>query len=189
MKGMTMFCGKTEMPVPRSKIPCQQANQLLLSTLGGEMRRHDEDIICDKTYTLAWLQEFSPLDFESYCARGEDFRRHLSRTVLQILELNNVWQTGYENKEEWGGVFPVHLRLRHRKCKHVTIDIMSPGSESPFWHGLMWLNPDHTGLYFWNSDMLATEAICSLLQRISEFVRNGHTPGDIAGVLRRGGVT
>ncbi len=82
----------------------------------------------------------------------------------------------------------MHLRLMHRKCRHVTIDILSPGDESPFWHGLMWLNPGHTGLYFWNSEHLATDVIAVLLQRIDDMVREGYSPGDISCDLRRGGI-
>jgi len=79
--------------------------------------------------------------------------------------------------------------MTHRKCRHVTIDILSPSGESPFWHGLIWLNPDHTGLYFWNSEKLATDVIGELLLRIDEMVRAGYAPGDIASVLRRGGIS
>lgn len=155
---------------------------------GGCMRSHSGEMTRDEAFTLTRLQAFSPCDYESYRARGEEFRQRLNGAVMHALNLSDVWHADCESRGEWGGVFPVHLRLTHRKCKHVTIDILSPGSESPFWHGLMWLNPDHTGLYFWNSEDLAVEAIGALLQRIDEMVNAGYVAGDIACILRRGGV-
>lgn len=56
------------------------------------------------------------------------------------------WVTDCDYREEWGGVFPVHLRLTHRKNRLVTLDILSAAEESQFWHGLIWITPNHTGL-------------------------------------------
>lgn len=131
-----------------------------MSSRIGEMTR-------DESLTLARLQTFSAYDYESYRARGEEFRQRLTGAVMHALNLSDIWRIDCEIRGEWGGVFPVHLRLTHRKCRHVTIDILSPGGESPFWHGLMWLNPDHTGLYFWNSEVLSTDIIGTLMQRIN----------------------
>lgn len=140
---------------------------------GGNMSQRSGEMTRDESFTLARLQQFSLFDYESYCARGEEFRHRLSGAVLHALKLPDVWRTDCESRAEWGGVFPVHLRLIHRKNKHVVIDILSPGGESPFWHGLMWLNPDHTGLYFWNSELLEIETIGQLLKRIDAMVRAG----------------
>lgn len=155
---------------------------------GGYMSSDSGEMTRDEVFTLTRLQAFSPCDYESYRARGEEFRQRLSGAVMHALNLSDVWRTDCEIRGEWGGVFPVHLRLTHRRCKHVTIDILSPGGESPFWHGLMWLNPDHTGLYFWNSEQLATDVIGELLLRIDGMVNAGYVAGDIAGILRRGGI-
>lgn len=108
---------------------------------------------------------------------------------MHALNLSHVWRKDCENRGEWGGVFPVHLRLTHNKCKHVTIDILSPSGESPFWHGLIWLDPDHTGLYFWNSEQLASDIIGDLLNRIDEMVLEGCAPGEIAAFVRREGIS
>ncbi|WP_052259262.1 conjugation system SOS inhibitor PsiB family protein [Pantoea agglomerans] len=155
---------------------------------GGDMSSHSGEMTRDEPLTLARLRALSPCEYESYCARGEEFRQRMTGAVLHALKPGDAWRTDCETRGEWGGVFPVHLRLTHRKCRHVTLDILSPGGESPFWHGLMWLNPDHTGLYFWNSEQLATDIIRELLQRIDEMVRAGYTAGQIAVVLRRGGI-
>jgi len=155
---------------------------------GGYICSHYGEMIRDETLTLARLQQFLPCDYETYCSRGEEYRHRLSCVVLHALMLSDIWRTGCESRGEWGGVFPVHLRLTHRECKQLTIDILSPSDESPFWHGLIWLNPDHTGLYFWNSEHLATDIIGEQLHRIDGMVRAGHGPGDIAGILRNGGI-
>ncbi|WP_182057615.1 conjugation system SOS inhibitor PsiB family protein [Pantoea sp. ME81] len=147
------------------------------------------EMTTDEPFTHSRLQQFTADDFESYRARGEAFRHRLSGAVLNALKLGDIWRTDCESRGEWGGIFPVHLRLTHRRCKHLTIDILSPGNGSPFWHGLMWLNPDHTGLYFWNSELLAADVIGGLLQNIDEMVSAGHKAGDIAAMLRGRGVS
>jgi len=69
----------------------------------------------------------------------------------------------------------------------VTLDILSPGSESPFWHGLIWINPDHTGLYVLNTEQFEPESIGRLLTRIEEMVSAGIRPAEIVAVLGRKG--
>lgn len=173
----------------RENIRCSKQTRYYGRLPGGYMSNHSGEMTRDEAFTLARLQALSPCEYESYCARGEEFRRRISGAVLHVLNPGDDWRTDCESRGEWGGVFPVHLRLTHRKCRHVIIDILSPGGESPFWHGLMWLNPNHTGLYFWNSEQLATEVIGKLLQRVSEMVRAGHAAGEIAGTLRREGIS
>lgn len=172
----------------RESIHCGKQTRYYGRLPGGYKSNHCGEMTLDETFTLARLQALSPCEYESYCSRGEEFRRRITNAVLNALKLSDVWRTDFESRGKWGGVFPVHLRLTHRKCKHLRIDILSPGDESPFWHGLMWLNPDHTGLYFWNSENLATDVIGELLLGIDAMVRSGHTPVDIAGVLRRVGI-
>nr|WP_240154193.1 conjugation system SOS inhibitor PsiB family protein [Pantoea communis] len=118
-------------------------------------------------------------------ARGEEYRHRLSGAVLNALKLSDAWRNDCEGRGEWGGVFPVHLRLTHRKCKHLTIDILSPGDESPFWHGLIWINPDHTGLYILNAEKFEPAMIRQMLIRIEGLVSAGIKPAEIAGLLGR----
>lgn len=138
--------------------------------------------------TLSRLLAFTPEDYEAYRARGKTHRHRLCCAVLNALNPGQVWRTDEEIREEWGGVFPVHLRLTHRNCRHVQVDILSPGRESPFWHGLMWLTPDHTGLYFWNDDKFDPLVVRTLLQEIDDKVRDGVKPADIVSLMRREGV-
>lgn len=141
----------------------------------------------DDQFTLSCLQNFQPEDFEEYRNRGEEFRLRMSGAVLKALNISDEWDVDCENRCEWGGFFPVHLRLTHTRGEYVTLDILSPSKESPFWHGLIWINTDHTGLYFWNAERLEPETICPLLSRVDELVNKGITgPGDVAAILRQG---
>ena len=97
---------------------------------GSYMSSHSGEMTRDEAFTLTRLQAFSPSDYESYRSRGEEFRQRLSGAVKHALNLSDVWRADCEICGEWGGVFPVHLRLTHRRSKHVTIDILSPGGES-----------------------------------------------------------
>lgn len=153
---------------------------------GGDMSSQSGEMTRDEPLTLGRLRAISPCGYESYCARSEEFRQRMTGAILHALKPGDAWRMDCESRSEWGGIFPVHLRLTHRKCKGVTIDILSPGGESPLWHGLMWLVPDHTRFYFWNSELFDPKVIGKLLLRIDEMVRSGSMPGDIAGVIRRG---
>lgn len=141
----------------------------------------------DEIVTLQRLKTFTPADFEAYSARGEEFRRRLCGAVLNALSLSKLWLTDCECRGEWGGVFPVHLRLTHRKNHRVTIDILSPGSESPFWHGLIWAMPDQTGLYILNTERFEPKMIGKLLKRMEEMVSARISPAEIVAVLGRKG--
>ena len=151
-----------------------------MSSHSGKMNR-------DEAFTLTRLQAFSACDYKSYRARGEEFRQRLCGAVMHELNLSDVWRTDCEIRGEWGGVFPVHLRLTHRRVKHVTIDILSPGSESPFWHALIWVTPDHTGLYILNTEQFEPEKIGRQLARVEEMVLVGITPAEIVTILGRRG--
>lgn len=153
------------------------------------MSNHSGEMNQDETFTLARLQALSPWEYESYCARGEEYRHRISGAIVHVIKPGDDWRADCESRGEWGGVFPVHPRLTHRKCRHFMIDILSPGEESPFWHGLMWMNPDHTGLYFWNSEQMASEVIPGLLQNIDSMINAGYASCDIADVLRRRGIS
>lgn len=139
----------------------------------------------DESVRLQHLQAFSPGDFEAYCARGEEYRRRLSGAVMSALPLSHAWIIDCECRGEWGGVFPVHLRLTLRKNRRVTLDILSPGSESPFWHGLIRLNPNHTGIYILNDGNFEPEHIVQVLARVEEMTVLGITPAEIVAILGR----
>lgn len=141
----------------------------------------------DECVTLQHLQAFSPGDFEAYCARGEEYRRRLSGAVMNALPLSHAWVTDCECRGEWGGVFPIHLRLTLRKNRRVTLDILSPGGESPFWHGLIWATPDSTGLYVLNVEGFEPKLFGRLLARIETMVAMGITPAEIVAVLSKKG--
>lgn len=154
---------------------------------GGNRSCCGSELTRDERVTLQRLKAFSPCDFEAYRARGEEFRRRLCGTVLHALPVSDAWLADCETRGEWGGVFPVHLRFTHRKNSHVTLDILSPGCESPFWHGLIWIIPDHTGLYVLNTEQFEPESIGRLLMRVEEMVSARITPAEIVAILGRKG--
>jgi len=156
---------------------------------GGHRSCCGSELTRDESVTLQRLKAFTPGDFEAYSARGEEFRRRLCGVVLHALQVSGAWLADCECRGEWGGVFPVHLRFTHRKNRHVTLDILSPGNESPFWHGLIWINPDHTGLYVLNTEQFEPAAIGALLTRVEEMVSAGVAPAEIAGLLGRKGIS
>jgi len=85
-------------------------------------------------------------------------------------------------------VFPVHLRLTHLKNPLVTFDILTSGSESPFWHGLIiWINPEHAGLYVLNTEQFEPNTIGQQLTRIEEIVSADITPAEIVAVMGKKG--
>lgn len=153
----------------------------------GYQSSRDSELTRDDDATLQRLREFSPDDFEAFSIRGEEYRRHLCSQVLKVLPISKAWSTDYECAAEWGGVFPVHLRLTHRKKRHITLDILSPGSESPFWHCLIWVIPGHTGLYILNTEQFEPQAIGQLLMRVEEMLSAGIVPADIVAQLGRKG--
>jgi hypothetical protein len=61
---------------------------------GGNFSRSSSEMTRDETFTLARLQQFPPCDYESYAARGEEFRHRLSSAVLNALKLSDIWHTG-----------------------------------------------------------------------------------------------
>jgi hypothetical protein len=61
----------------------------------------------------------------------------------------------------------------------VTIDIMSPESDSPLWHGLIWAIPDHTRLYILNIECFELHRIGELLVRVEEMVSARIAPAEI----------
>ena len=151
--------------------------------------RSCSELTRDESVTLQRLKAFTPGDFEAYSARGEEFRRRLCGVVLHVLQVSGAWLADCECRGEWGGVFPVHLRFTYRKNRQVTLDILSPGNESPFWHGLIWINPDHTGLYVLNTEQFDPAAIGALLTCVEEMVSAGIPPAEIAGLLGRKGIS
>jgi len=60
---------------------------------GGYMSNQCSEMTRDETITLARLHKFLPCDYESYRARGEEFRHRLSGAVLHALKLSMAFTT------------------------------------------------------------------------------------------------
>lgn len=84
----------------------------------------------EEKFTLLKLQAFTSTDFEQYRERGEGFRQTLSSAVIACLLLPEVWGVDCEFRQEWGGEYPVHLRLNCKMAPTIPIEIVSPSHES-----------------------------------------------------------
>ena len=80
----------------------------------------------EEKFTLLKLQAFTSTDFEQYRERGEGFRQTLSSAVIACLLLPKGGVVGCEFHQEWGGVYPVHLRLAIQSAPTIKIEIISP---------------------------------------------------------------
>lgn len=87
----------------------------------------------EEKITLNTLQAFTACDFEAYRDRGETFRQRLTGAVLNALQLPDCWRTDCEMRGEWGGAYPVHLRLTRTDAAGLAVELVSPSATSPLW--------------------------------------------------------
>jgi hypothetical protein len=91
----------------------------------------------EEKFTLNTLQTFTGCDFEAYRDRGEAFRQRMSGAVLSALKLPESWRTDCEMRGEWGGAYPVHLRLTRSDVRGLAVELVSPSAGSPLWYALI----------------------------------------------------
>jgi hypothetical protein len=142
----------------------------------------------EEKFTLAKLQAFTASDFEQYRDRGDDARLRLTNAVITALSLPQCWQVDCEQRREWGGLHPVHLRLSHPSAPQVLIEIISPCHESPYWYGRLWFNDGGSVAWFYSADSFDPEAIRAMMNRLDEYIRAGYIEANaLAVALRMGG--
>lgn len=142
----------------------------------------------EEKFTLNTLQAFTACDFEAYRDRGETFRQRLTGAVLNALELPDYWRTDCEMRGEWGGAYPVHLRLTRTDAAGLAVELVSPSATSPLWS--MVLNDIRTRssvrlcVSYWFEPVV----ISATLKKITEYTRAGFTgAGEMVTALRMGG--
>lgn len=144
----------------------------------------------EEKFTLAKLQAFTSTDFEQYRDRGDDARLRLSNAVISALSLPACWQVDCEQRQEWGGVHPVHLRLSHQSSPQVPIDITSPCHDSPYWYGRLWFEGGECVAWFYSAEAFSPEAIKGMMEKVGEYICAGYTQANaLAVALRMGGQT
>lgn len=142
----------------------------------------------EEKITLNTLQAFTACDFEAYRDRGETFRQRLTGAVLNALQLPDCWRTDCEMRGEWGGAYPVHLRLTRTDAAGLAVELVSPSATSPLWS--MVLNDIRTRssvrlcVSYWFEPVV----ISATLKKITEYTRAGFTgAGEMVTALRMGG--
>lgn len=85
-----------------------------------------------KIINTAVLATRIPCELEDYRAGGENVRRSLTHAVMHDLNAPPGWTMNGEYRGEFGGFFPVQVRLstEHEKFQ---VAICSPGEVSPAW--------------------------------------------------------
>lgn len=142
----------------------------------------------EEKFTLLKLQAFTSTDFEQYRERGEGFRQTLSSAVIACLLLPEVWGVDCEFRQEWGGEYPVHLRLNSRMAPTIPIEIVSPSHESPYWYGRLWFEGGESVAWFYSDDRFEPDAIRGMLDILAEYIHAGYTQAnELAVALRMGG--
>ncbi|HEN3637291.1 conjugation system SOS inhibitor PsiB [Yersinia enterocolitica] len=142
----------------------------------------------EKEFTLLKLQAFTSTDFEQYRERGEEFRQTLSSAVITCLSLPEVWGVDCEFRQEWGGEFPVHLRLNCKMAPTIPIEIVSPCHESSYWYGRLWFEGGESVAWFYSDDRFEPDAIRGMLDILAEYINAGYTQAnELAVALRMGG--
>jgi hypothetical protein len=142
----------------------------------------------EEKFTLNTLQTFTGCDFEAYRDRGEAFRQRMSGAVLNALELPGSWRTDCEMRGEWGGAFPVHLRLTRPDVDGLAIELVSPSSGSPVWCAFIDDARTQARERLSVSYQFDPDGLRAKLLKITEYTRAGFTgAGELIAALRMGG--
>ncbi|WP_052206241.1 conjugation system SOS inhibitor PsiB family protein [Pantoea rodasii] len=139
-------------------------------------------------FTLNTLQTFTGCDFEAYRHRGEAFRQRLSGAVLNALQLPDSWRTDCEMRSEWGGAYPVHLRLTRADVAGLVVELVSPSSDSPLWCAVLTDLRTRSRVSLNVSYRFEPATLRTRLEKIAEYTRAGFTgAGELVAALRMGG--
>ncbi|PVZ84158.1 hypothetical protein C9426_23910 [Serratia sp. S1B] len=142
----------------------------------------------EEKFTLLKLQAFTTTELEQYRERGEEARLRLSSAVIRELELPDYWSVDCEQRQEWCGVHPVHLRLSHQSAPEILIDILSPCNDSPYWYCRLWFERAKSVAWFYSAENFDPEAIRDMFRHLDEYIRAGFTgANELAAALRLGG--
>ncbi|MFT2798937.1 conjugation system SOS inhibitor PsiB [Serratia sp. N21D137] len=144
----------------------------------------------EEKFTLSKLQSFTATDFEQYRDRGDEARLRLSSAVITALSLPECWQVDCEQRQEWGGLHPVHLRMSHQSAPQLQFEITGPCNDSPYWYGRLWFDGGECAAWFYSAEAFTPEAINGMMAKVDEYIRAGYTEANkLAVALRMGGNT
>ncbi|WP_052130864.1 conjugation system SOS inhibitor PsiB family protein [Erwinia typographi] len=141
----------------------------------------------DEVFTLEGFLRLSAAEFDEYRDRGDEFRQRLNSATLRWLAIPDVWNADCEFRQEWGGQWPVHLRLTHPLCAWLTVEVTSPGGENLCW--LLRLCDLRGYCYvLYSQDVFRPDLLRGLLVRIDTYAQAGLTrPAEIQAAMRLSG--
>ena len=109
--------------------------------------------------SLDCINSLYPIEFECYRERGE--RSILIDSILRLINIPNLWLIEKERRSEFGGLYPLHLRLVSSDHSF-SICILSPGFMSLKWR-IVLISDDGTFFRELNSmDVFCPELINDL---------------------------
>lgn len=104
--------------------------------------------------------------------------------VHSALQLPDSWRMDCEMRGEWGGVYPVHLRLTRADAA----GLVSPSGCSPVWCAVVADTRTRCRLRLYVSDRLEPATLQVILSKIAEYTRAGFTgAGELVAAMRMGG--
>lgn len=139
-------------------------------------------------FNLSTLQNLSGCDFEELSEHGENARLRLCGLVHSALQLPDSWHMDCEMRGEWGGVYPVHLKLTRTDAAGLAVELVSPSECSPVWCAIVADTRTRCRLRLYVSDRFDAAALQEKLLKITEYTRAGFTgAGELVAALRMGG--
>ncbi len=108
--------------------------------------------------------------------------------MLNALQLPESWRTDCEMRGEWGGAYPVHLRLTRADAAGLAVELVSPSADSPLWCAMLTDARSMSRVPLSAGYRFEPETLRSMLKKIAEYTRAGFTgAGELVAALRMGG--
>lgn len=108
--------------------------------------------------------------------------------MLNALQLPDSWRTDCEMRIEWGGAYPVHLRLTRADVAGLVVELVSPSSDSPLWCAVLTDLRTRSRVSLNVSYRFEPATLRTRLEKIAEYTRAGFTgAGELVAALRMGG--
>jgi len=145
-------------------------------------------MIRDEQFTLNALQTFSGCDLEELSEYGEAARLRMCGLVHSALKLPDSWRMDCEMRGEWGGAYPIHLRLSQPEMEEIAVELVSPSASWPAWCAVVADSRSRSRLRLYVSDQLDLMALQEKLSVIAEYTRAGFTgAGELVAAMNMGG--
>ncbi|WP_313653481.1 conjugation system SOS inhibitor PsiB family protein [Pantoea sp.] len=144
-------------------------------------------MIRNEHFTLNTLQSFSGCDLEELSEHGEAARLRMCGLVHSALKLPDSWRMDCEMRGEWGGAYPIHLRLTQPEIEEIAVELVSPSACWPAWCTVVADSRSRSRLRLYVSDQLDPMAPQEKLSVIAEYTRAGFTgAGELVAAMKMG---